>query len=132
MKFQVREKRELLSYHNKVIYVYYLTTDTLSKLDIFDDSNSFFSSSPSFQQSLLLNKKLEGDVRQPQMNNVTSSHLPDLLNGINCFINILKVYLKYIYFFVGIDGYQKAVNTNGMYGIIVKDILSYIFILFLL
>ncbi|KAM8715438.1 hypothetical protein ACLKA7_002485 [Drosophila subpalustris] len=64
-------------------------SDALSKMNIFDDSNSFFSSSPAFQQSLLLKNKIEGDIRQPQ---VTSSHLPDLLNGI--------------------DGYQKPANTN--------------------
>ncbi|XP_062139427.1 LOW QUALITY PROTEIN: uncharacterized protein LOC133848062 [Drosophila sulfurigaster albostrigata] len=64
-------------------------TDALSKLNMFDDSNSFFSSSPAFQQSLLLKNKVEGDMRPPQ---VTSSHLPDLLNGI--------------------DGYQKPTNTN--------------------
>ncbi|KAH8410363.1 hypothetical protein KR215_000599 [Drosophila sulfurigaster] len=64
-------------------------TDALSKLNMFDDSNSFFSSSPAFQQSLLLKNKVEGDIRPPQ---VTSSHLPDLLNGkfhkyINCINN---------------------------------------------
>ncbi|KRG03887.1 CCR4-NOT transcription complex subunit 4 isoform X2 [Drosophila mojavensis] len=66
-------------------------SDAMFKLNMFDDSNSFFSSSPTLQQSVLLRNKEDGDVRQSQ-NSVTNSHLPDLLNGI--------------------DGYQNAVNTN--------------------
>ncbi|XP_030384062.1 putative uncharacterized protein DDB_G0277255 [Scaptodrosophila lebanonensis] len=61
-------------------------------LSLFDDSNSFFSSSSAFQQSLLLKNKLEAESRHNQMSNATSSHLPDLLNGI--------------------DEYQKTSNTN--------------------
>ncbi|EDV98858.1 GH13370 [Drosophila grimshawi] len=67
-------------------------SDALFKMNIFDDSNSFFSSSPAFQQSLLLRNKTDGDMRQSQINSVTNSHLPDLLNGI--------------------DGYQHPANTN--------------------
>ncbi|XP_030556601.1 putative uncharacterized protein DDB_G0291608 isoform X1 [Drosophila novamexicana] len=67
-------------------------SDALFKLNMFDDSNSFFSSSPTLQQSLLLRNKVDGDVRQPQVNSVTNSHLPDLLNGI--------------------DGYQNPANAN--------------------
>ncbi|KAH8249789.1 hypothetical protein KR032_012375 [Drosophila birchii] len=58
-------------------------TDALSKLNIFDDAPSFFSSS-SFQQAPLIKNKLDLEMRQ--------SHLPDLVNDI--------------------DGVQKASNAN--------------------
>ncbi|KAH8282201.1 hypothetical protein KR054_006109 [Drosophila jambulina] len=58
-------------------------TDALSKLNIFDDAPSFFSS-PSFQQAPLIKNKLDLEMRQ--------SHLPDLVNDI--------------------DGIQKASNAN--------------------
>ncbi|KAI8043337.1 hypothetical protein M5D96_004666 [Drosophila gunungcola] len=58
-------------------------TDALSKLNIFDDPPSFFTSS-SFQQAPLIKNKLDLEMRQ--------SHLPDLVNDI--------------------DGIQKASNTN--------------------
>ncbi|XP_020807161.1 putative uncharacterized protein DDB_G0271606 isoform X2 [Drosophila serrata] len=58
-------------------------TDALSKLNIFDDAPSFFSSS-SFQQAPLIKNKLDLEMRQ--------SHLPDLVNDI--------------------DGIQKASNAN--------------------
>nr|NP_001188776.1 CCR4-NOT transcription complex subunit 4, isoform H [Drosophila melanogaster]ADV37026.1 CCR4-NOT transcription complex subunit 4, isoform H [Drosophila melanogaster] len=58
-------------------------TDALSKLNIFDDTPSFFTS-PSFQQAPILKNKLDLEMRQ--------SHLPDLVNDI--------------------DGIQKASNTN--------------------
>uniref|UniRef100_A0A6P4EHB9 CCR4-NOT transcription complex subunit 4 n=1 Tax=Drosophila rhopaloa TaxID=1041015 RepID=A0A6P4EHB9_DRORH len=57
--------------------------DALSKLNIFDDPPSFFTSS-SFQQAPLIKNKLDLEMRQ--------SHLPDLVNDI--------------------DGIQKASNTN--------------------
>ncbi|XP_037957103.1 putative mediator of RNA polymerase II transcription subunit 26 isoform X2 [Teleopsis dalmanni] len=61
------------------------TTASLSKLDMFDDTNSFFSSpGPSFQQSLLLRNKVTNDIRQ---HNHGTSQLPDLLNGIDGFSN---------------------------------------------
>ncbi|XP_070068698.1 PHD finger protein rhinoceros isoform X2 [Drosophila takahashii] len=46
-------------------------TDALSKLNIFDDTPSFFTS-PSFQQVPLIKNKLDLEMRQ--------SHLPDLVN----------------------------------------------------
>ncbi|XP_037708601.1 uncharacterized protein LOC119546413 isoform X2 [Drosophila subpulchrella] len=58
-------------------------TDALSKLNIFADTPSFFTSS-SFQQVPLIKNKLDLEMRQ--------SHLPDLVNDI--------------------DGIQKASNTN--------------------
>ncbi|KMY89520.1 uncharacterized protein LOC6731811 isoform X2 [Drosophila simulans] len=58
-------------------------TDALSKLNIFDDTPSYFTS-PSFQQAPILKNKLDLEMRQ--------SHLPDLVNDI--------------------DGIQKASNTN--------------------
>ncbi|KPU73904.1 uncharacterized protein Dana_GF15780, isoform F [Drosophila ananassae] len=58
-------------------------SDALSKLNIFDDPPSFFTSS-SFQQVPLIKNKLDLEMRQ--------SHLPDLVNDI--------------------DGIQKASNTN--------------------
>ncbi|KAH8353161.1 hypothetical protein KR084_009359 [Drosophila pseudotakahashii] len=58
-------------------------SDALSKLNIFDDAPSFFTS-PSFQQVPLIKNKLDLEMRQ--------SHLPDLVNDI--------------------DGIQKASNTN--------------------
>ncbi|XP_052851114.1 CCR4-NOT transcription complex subunit 4 isoform X8 [Drosophila gunungcola] len=58
-------------------------SDALSKLNIFDDPPSFFTSS-SFQQAPLIKNKLDLEMRQ--------SHLPDLVNDI--------------------DGIQKASNTN--------------------
>lgn len=71
------------------ILTYLLTfSDALSNLNMFDGSNSFFSSSPAFQQSLLLKNKVEGDMRQPQ---VTSSHLPDLLNG-----NFFTIFVDFV------------------------------------
>ncbi|BFF95018.1 transcription factor SPT20 homolog [Drosophila madeirensis] len=59
-------------------------SDELSKLNIFDDTISFFSSSAAFQQAPILKNKIEVEMRQ--------SHLPDLINDI--------------------DGIQKASNTN--------------------
>ncbi|KAH8287937.1 hypothetical protein KR018_008446 [Drosophila ironensis] len=59
-------------------------TDALSKLKMFDDTPSFFTS-PSFQQAALIMNKIDVEMRQ--------SHLPDLVNDI--------------------DGIQKALNTNG-------------------
>ncbi|ALC39213.1 Cnot4 [Drosophila busckii] len=56
-------------------------SDALSKLNVFDDSNSFFSSSNAFQQPSILRNKVDGDIRQSQMSPVPTSHLPDLLNG---------------------------------------------------
>ncbi|XP_055908926.1 protein kinase 4 isoform X3 [Eupeodes corollae] len=58
------------------------TTACLSKLNLFDDNNSFFSSSSSFQP--FLKGKLDTDMRNIQNNHHLSSaitsHLPDLLN----------------------------------------------------
>ncbi|XP_022228616.1 uncharacterized protein LOC111078311 isoform X2 [Drosophila obscura] len=59
-------------------------SDEVSKLNIFDDTISFFSSSAAFQQTPILKNKIEVEMRQ--------SHLPDLINDI--------------------DGIQKASNTN--------------------
>ncbi|XP_017151388.1 uncharacterized protein LOC108161605 isoform X1 [Drosophila miranda] len=59
-------------------------SDELSKLNIFDDTISFFSSSAAFQQTPILKNRQEVEMRQ--------SHLPDLINDI--------------------DGNQKASNTN--------------------
>ncbi|XP_068149465.1 putative uncharacterized protein DDB_G0285119 [Drosophila tropicalis] len=67
-------------------------SDVVSKLNLLDDTNSYFSSTPTFHQSFIFNKKLESEQRQLQINSAISSRLPDLLNGI--------------------DGYQKASNTN--------------------
>ncbi|XP_017075620.2 putative uncharacterized protein DDB_G0268364 isoform X2 [Drosophila eugracilis] len=58
-------------------------TDALSKLNIFDDTPSFFTSQ-AFQQAPVIKNKLDLEMRQ--------SHLPDLVNDI--------------------DGIQKATNTN--------------------
>ncbi|XP_017042824.1 uncharacterized protein LOC108089194 isoform X2 [Drosophila ficusphila] len=58
-------------------------TDALSKLNIYDDTASFFTSS-SFQQAPLIKNKFDLEMRQ--------SHLPDLVNDI--------------------DGIQKASNAN--------------------
>ncbi|XP_055908925.1 putative uncharacterized protein DDB_G0271606 isoform X2 [Eupeodes corollae] len=65
------------------------TTACLSKLNLFDDNNSFFSSSSSFQP--FLKGKLDTDMRNIQNNHHLSSaitsHLPDLLNGIDGYQN---------------------------------------------
>ncbi|XP_055853582.1 putative uncharacterized protein DDB_G0271606 isoform X2 [Episyrphus balteatus] len=65
------------------------TTACLSKLNLFDDNNSFFSSSSSFQP--FLKGKLDTDMRNSQSNHHLSSaitsHLPDLLNGIDGYQN---------------------------------------------
>lgn len=61
-------------------------TAALSNLNLFDDHNSFFSTSmASLHQSLLLKNKLEAEMRQNHVNSVVSSQLPDLLSGIDGF-----------------------------------------------
>lgn len=85
----------------------FLIVDALSKLNMFDDTPSFFTSS-SFQQVPLIKNKLDVEMRQ--------SHLPDLVNGENRQIIESWTEISYFYFvlfLIDIDGIQKASNTNG-------------------
>jgi len=74
--------------------------DALSKLNIFDDTPSFFTS-PSFQQAPILKNKLDLEMRQ--------SHLPDLVNGkLRIFENKENSLIYFFSFFGTAKKYQRA------------------------